>query len=192
MDGAGQVAEPPHLSRPLHERPGERGEVRPQQGLGEPERLIVLARGHEQRGAGALGVVEHPERVAEPGGHVDVHDAQPAGGLRVPVGHREDRRLLEPQHVPDVGLDGEGVHQRQLGRARVAEEHGDALLAQEGEKGLLAGEDGHRQRILAASLLMRSARQAAPKPLSTFTTATPGTQVASMVSSAAKPPRATP
>jgi hypothetical protein len=47
-------------------------------------------------------------------------------------------------------------------------------------------------RILAASLLIRSTRQAAPKPLSMFTTAIPGTHVASIVRSAAKPPSETP
>ena len=46
-----------------------------------------------------LGVVEHPERVAEARRHVNAHDAELARGLGIAVGHRHDRGLLERQHV---------------------------------------------------------------------------------------------
>jgi len=90
VDGARQVLEPPHLRGPFHERARDRGQVGPEDRLGEVEGLVVLARRHQERRAGLLGVVEHAQRVAEPGRHVHVaaslfHDIAPAQELGIPA-----------------------------------------------------------------------------------------------------------
>lgn len=48
------------------------------------------------------------------------------------------------QHVADVGLPGEGVHQRQLGGARVPEHVAHALAGEDLEQRVAAGSLGHR------------------------------------------------
>ncbi len=143
VDEARQVFETPDLGRPLHERPRDRRQVRPQNGLGDVERLIVLPCGHQKGRSRLLGVVEHAERVAETGRHVDAHDAELAGGLGIPVGDRDHRGLLERQHVGERGLLGETVHQRQLGRPRVPEHVPHALLLQDVQEGALARRERH-------------------------------------------------
>ena len=72
-----------------------------------------------------------------------VHDRELAGRLRVAVRHRHRGRLLQGEHVADVGLAREGVHQRQLGGAGIAEHDLDAFLLQDLEEGALAGDAGH-------------------------------------------------
>ena len=129
----GKIVEAPDLGRPLHERARHRRQVGPQNGLGGGERLIVLSGGEQHRRAGLL----------EPGRHVHVDGGETAAGLRVAVGHRDGHGLLKGQHVADRGLSREAVHQRQLGRARVAEHDRHAFLLEDLEKRLLAGDVCH-------------------------------------------------
>ena len=131
------------LGRPFHERPRERRQVGPQDRLGDVEVLVVLAGGDQDRRAGLLRVVEHAHGVAEARRDVEVHHRELAGGLGVAVGHRHQRGLLQAEDVADVVLDREGVHQRQLGGAGIAEHDPDALLLQEIEEGALTGRERH-------------------------------------------------
>jgi hypothetical protein len=132
-----QVLEPTHLRRPLHKGARDRGKVGPEDRLGDVECLVVLARGYQEGRSRLLGVVEHPERVAEAGRHVDADDPELAGGLGVAVGHRDHRGLLEREHVRESGRLDETVHERQLGRSRVPEEVLDTLLKQHLQEGAL-------------------------------------------------------
>ena len=61
---------------------------------------------------------------------MDVDDADRPGRLRVPVGGGDRRRLLEPEHVLEPRV-RERVEERQLRRARVAEEIADAGRAED-------------------------------------------------------------
>lgn len=63
-------------------------------------------------------------RVPETGPGVQVDQGGPARRLRVPVGHRDNRRLLQPQHLPEVGR--ELLQERLLSRPDVAEDRGQA------------------------------------------------------------------
>ena len=48
-------------------------------------------------------------------------------GTGIPVGHGDDDRLLQTEHVAHVRVIGERMHDRQFGGSRIAEEVGDAL-----------------------------------------------------------------
>ncbi len=143
VDHARQIGEAVHLGRPFHQRAGERRQVGPQDRLGDVEALVVLAGGDEDAARRLLGVVEHAHGVAEPGRDMEVHHRELAGRLRVAVGHRHRGRLLQGEHVADVALDRERVHQRQLGGAGIAEHDLDAFLLQDLEEGALSGDAGH-------------------------------------------------
>ena len=104
--------------------------------------VVLLAGGDQDRRARLLGVVEHAHGVAEPGRDVKVEHRELAGGLRIAVRHRHQRRLLQAEDVADVVLDREGIHQRQLGGAGIAEHDLDALLLEQIEEGALSGHDG--------------------------------------------------
>ena len=137
-----EILQPVDLVRPLHQRPRDRRKVGVEDRLGAVEILIVLAGRHEDRRARLLRVVEHAHRVAEAGCDVQVHDRELAGGLRVAVGHRHHDGFLQAEHIANVVLDREGVHQRQFGGARIAEQHLDAFLLQDLKERALSGNDG--------------------------------------------------
>ena len=80
----------------------------------------------------------------KPGVVWKLHTVELAGGLRIAVGHRHDGGFLQPQHIADLVLGREGIHQRQLGRAGIAEDDLDALLLEQFEERMLAGHDGHK------------------------------------------------
>ena len=138
-----QVLEPAHLGRPLDERTRNRWKVGPEDRLGDVEALVVLTRRHEKRRARLLGIVEHPESVPETRSHVDADDPELPGGLGVPVGHRDDGGLLEPQHVGQRGLLDKAVHERELGRPGIAEQVLDALLLENLQEGALPRRERH-------------------------------------------------
>ena len=73
--------------------------------------------------------------VAEPGRDVHVAGGQAVGSARVAVGHGNDDRLLQTEHVAQLGMLAERFHDRQLGGAGVAEQVLDALVAEQAEKG---------------------------------------------------------
>jgi hypothetical protein len=56
-------------------------------------------------------------------------------------------RFLKGEDVADACLAREAVHERQLGRAGIAEHHLDAFLLEDLEEGLLAGREGHRRLL---------------------------------------------
>ena len=69
---------------------------------------------------------------------MEVDHGELAGGLGVAVGHRHQGGLLQAEHVADVVLDREGVHQRQFSGAGVAEYDLDTLLLEQIEEGTLS------------------------------------------------------
>jgi hypothetical protein len=78
-----------------------------------------------------LGVEDSAHRVADARSGVQVDERRPARGLGVAVGHPDDDRLLEAEHVREV-LGEVGEH-RQLGRTRVAEHRRHPAGAEEVE-----------------------------------------------------------
>ena len=137
-----QVLRAMHLRRPFDERPCQRREVGGEHRLGGDIFEVLLPGGDQHRRVGLHGVVQHAHGVAEPGRDVQVEHRELAGGLRVAVGHRHQRRLLQAEDVADVVLDREGIHQRQFGGARIAEHHLDALLLEQIEEGAFSGHYG--------------------------------------------------
>jgi hypothetical protein len=143
MHDAREISEPMHLGRPFDQRARQRRKIRPQDRLGDVEALIVLAGGDEDRRARLLRVVEHAHAVAQSGRDMQVDGGELAGRLRIAVRHGDDGGLLEREHVAQLVLGRERVHQRQLRRSRIAEQDLDALLFQQLEEGALSGHDGH-------------------------------------------------
>ena len=81
---------------------------------------------------------------------MDVARHQLARGAGVAVGHRDHDGFLEGQHVAHLRCRGEGVHDRQLGRAGIAEQMGHALACEKLQKCLPAIEICHRSSWLLA------------------------------------------
>jgi hypothetical protein len=88
----------------------------------------VLPGGDQDRAAGLLCVVQHAHGIAEAGRDVKIDHGELAGGLRVAVGHADHGRFLQAEHVAQLVVDRERVHQRQFGGAGIAEQNLDALL----------------------------------------------------------------
>ena len=143
MHSFGQVVEALDLRREFHERPGQRRQVGGKDRLLDEIFGVLLAGGDQDRRARHLRVVEHAHGVAEAGRDVEVEHRELAGGLRVAVGHRHQRGLLQAEDVADVVLDREGVHQRQFGGAGIAEHDPDALLLEQIEERAFTGHHGH-------------------------------------------------
>jgi len=98
---------------------------------------LLAGAGEQDEAAAALA--GHALRVAkQAAAGLQSGDGELAGGLGVAVGHRHQRGLLQAEDVADVMLDREGVHQRQLGGAGIAEHDPDALLLQQVEERALA------------------------------------------------------
>ena len=83
-------------------------------------RARLLAGGDDQRRAVLVRGEDVAHRVADAGRRVQVDEGGVARRLRVAVGHADHDRFLQAEHVAEVG--GEVEEQRQLGRARVAED----------------------------------------------------------------------
>ena len=126
------------LGGPLHVWLGELGRVLvEQERVVRQERARLLAGHDHERGAVAVRRVDGAERIAEARGRMQVHELGGAGDLGVAVGHAHHARLLQAQHVGEVGRQ---VHEhRDLGRARIAEDAGHAVPAQEVEDDLADG-----------------------------------------------------
>ena len=140
---ARQVLQARHLDRPFHQRLGDRHQRIVEQRLGEAVALLLLAGGQDHRRARELGVVERAHGVAEPGRHVHVAGDELAAGARVAVRHGHHERLLQAQHVGEVRVLLQRMHDGQLGGARIAEQMRDALVLQEREEGGAAGDAVH-------------------------------------------------
>ncbi len=137
-----QVGEAMHFRRPFHQRPRDRRQVGPQDRLGGVEFLVVLTGGDEDRRARLLRVVEHAHGVAEAGRDVEIDHRELAGRLRIAVRHADDGRLLQAEHVAQLVVDRERVHQRQFGGAGIAENDVDAFLLEQLQEGALSGHGG--------------------------------------------------
>ena len=103
---------------------------------------ILLPGGDDERRLARLGGDEHAHRIAEPAHGVQVDEAYFAGRQRPAVGHADRGRLLKAEHVGDVGRVDQRIHQRHLGRARIAENVGDALVTEDVEQNV-ASAAGH-------------------------------------------------
>lgn len=119
-----------HLARPLHHRPGNAEQVTMQQRVGVAVPGVLLARRDDQRRAGCPGVEDRLHGMAQPAGRVQVDKARTPGRLRVAVRHGDDAGFVQAQHVGQVERPGQRVHQRQFGRAGIAEHILDALAPQ--------------------------------------------------------------
>ena len=94
----------------------------PQNRLFELQPPVLLAGRDQQRRPFAIGVVEHAHRVAQAAADVQVDDAQRPRGHGIAVGHGHHRHFLQAQDVLKAAIADQRVVQRQLGRARIAEE----------------------------------------------------------------------
>ena len=101
--------------------------------------VVLLAGRHDQRRAVGASVGEVADGVADTGRRVEVDEGGAARGLRVTVGHADGGRFLQREHVVDVLDAGQRVHERKLGRARVAEDVPDGFRAQDFEEDVAAG-----------------------------------------------------
>ena len=149
-----QVGDAADLVGPFDERPRQPRQVGREDRLGDDELVVLLAGGDQDRRGRLLGVVEHTHGVAEPGRDVEVRHRELAGRLRVAVGHRHHGGLLQAEHVAQLVLGRERVHQRQLGGAGIAEQNLDAFLLEQLQEGALSGHDGQRrlQSVLARTI----------------------------------------
>ena len=140
-DRVGHVGRPQRLVAPLHVGLGNLdrvaiGEV----GLQPDELARLLAGRHQQRRLVGLRVEDRADAVADAGGRVKVDVRDVAAGLRVTVGHADRDRLLQAEHVAEVGR--ERAQHRQLGRSRVAEDRRHPALAEEVEGRVADGRHG--------------------------------------------------
>jgi hypothetical protein len=138
-----QVGEPVHLRGEFDEWLRQRRQIGRQDWFFDEIFGVLLPGGHQDRRACHLRVIEHAHRVAEAGRDMQIEHGQLAGGLGVAVGHRHQRSLLQAEDVADVVFDREGIHQRQLSGAGVAEHDSNALLLQQVEEGAFTGHHGH-------------------------------------------------
>ena len=138
-DGQRHVFGAGGLDAPLDIGLGQLGGLgRVQEGVERQDRPRLLAGGDDQRRAVLEGREDVAHRMADAGGRMQVDEGRGARGLRVPVGHADHHRLLQAQHIGEVGWKVE--EQRQLGRAGVAEHRGHAALAHQPVHGLPDGD----------------------------------------------------
>jgi hypothetical protein len=102
--------------------------------------LLLLAGGHDHRRARHQRGVDRADRIAEAGRDMDVARHQLAGGAGIAVGHGDHDGFLQTQHVTHLRRRGERMHDRQLGRAGIAEHLDDALVAQDAQERVAAGD----------------------------------------------------
>ena len=123
-----------HLDRPLDHRLGDRHQRIIEQRLGQAVADLLLAGGQDHRRAGELGAVERAHGVAEAGRDMDVAGDQFTRRARIAVRHRDHDRLLQPEHIGQVLVILERIHDGQLRRARITEQMRDAFVLEQGEK----------------------------------------------------------
>ena len=140
---AGQIREARHLDRPLAQRRRHLHERPVEERLGEAVPLLLLAGRHQDRRAAPVRIEERAHRVAETRRDVDVARGEAARGAGKAVRHREHHALLEPQHVAQPRMLGQGIHDRELRGPRVSEEVGDALVLEQPEEGGTASDGVH-------------------------------------------------
>ena len=131
--GAGRHVPPDRIlaGEPLERSPG-------QERLERDLAAVLLPDDDHERRAAVAGVGDRVDRVAQPGGRVQVDERGLAAGERVAGRHPHDRALVEAEHEPDVGR--QVGQERDLGRARVAEDRRHPVAAHDLERGIA---DGH-------------------------------------------------
>ncbi len=144
-----QIGETMHFRRPLDQRARDGRKVRPQDGFRGGEALLMLAGGDEDGRARLLRIIEHAHCVAETRRNVQIDDGELARRLGVAVRHGDDHRLLQAEHVAQLVLRREGIHERQFRGPGIAEHDLDALLLEQVEEGALTGH--HGQSVLPIS-----------------------------------------
>ena len=132
----------PHLLRPFGHRLGEGDEIAREPRLGHQVAGVLLAGGDDERRLARLGGDQHAHGVAEAAHRVQVDEGGAARSQRPAVGHADRGRLLQAEDVADVRRVDERVHERHLGRAGIAEDVSDALVAQDVEQNV-ARASGH-------------------------------------------------
>ena len=149
-DGARHVGGTSRLHRPLDI--GLRqlgGPRRRQEGVEGQDAPRLLPDGDEQGRAVLVGGEDRAHGVADTHRRMQVDEGGVARGLREAVGHADDHRFLQPEHVAEVGREVE--EHRQLGRAGVAEDRRQPQAAQQFEGGFAHGGTLARGRGVVAS-----------------------------------------
>ena len=101
----------------------------------------LLARREDQRRLVLECGQQVPHRISQTSSGMEVDKRGVARGLGEPVGHRDDRGLLEPQYVAKVRR--EVLQERLLGRADIPEDRGQPVRTQQVE-----GDVSHRHHAL--------------------------------------------
>jgi hypothetical protein len=81
---------------------------------------VLLSRGDDQRSVSVVGSDQVSQRVSQAGRGVQVDQGRAAGDLSEGVGHRDHRRLLQPQYVGEIA--GEFLQEGLLGRTGIPED----------------------------------------------------------------------
>ena len=115
------------LHAPLGQGRGHRHQIVTEHRPAQPQARILLAGGHHERRARLQRVVEHAERVAQPGRHVDVDDSRLAAGLRVVARGAERHALVQGHDVAELRIVQQRIEDRALGGAGIAEDELDAM-----------------------------------------------------------------
>jgi hypothetical protein len=89
--------------------------------------LLLLPGGNDQRRARIERREQGAHRVAKPRRDMHVARNQFTRGAGIAVGHGDNDRLLQAEHVAHIRIIRERMHDRQLGGSRIAEEVSDAL-----------------------------------------------------------------
>ena len=102
---------------------------------------VLLAGGDDERRLARLGGDQHAHGVTQAPHRVQVDERGAARGEGPAVGHPDRRRLLQAEDVADVRRVDERVHERHFGRAGIAEDVSDPLVAQDVEQNVAGASD---------------------------------------------------
>jgi len=125
---------------------------------------VLLAHDHDDRGAVHSRGRQRGDRVAQAGGRVQERERRRAGADRQAGGHPHDRALVEAKDEAQVA--GQTGEERDLGRAGVREDRGEAALAQDAERRV-----AHRARGRVAGVPTGRRRPRRPRDLAAHGTA---------------------
>ena len=145
---ARQILQPRHLDRPFHQRLRHLDQRAVEHRLHQPVALLLLAGGEDHRRAGEFGVEQRAHRVAEPGRDMDIAGDQFSGGAAVTVGDGDHQAFLHRHHIGEIGMVLQRMHDRQFGGAGIAEQMGNALVLEQGQKRRAPGDAIYSIRLL--------------------------------------------
>ena len=74
--------------------------------------LFLLSGGDQERCACELGIVDRPHRIAESRRHMDVAGGKLAGCTGKAVRHGDHDGFLKAEHISEIGVVLERIHQR--------------------------------------------------------------------------------